>query len=51
MENSSSKEYILLKPSPDGEAVNDTDTADGSSETQAANRNYLALLSEILILQ
>ncbi len=40
-EESTSTELVLLKPSPDEEAPNDTETAEGSAQTQANNRRYL----------
>ncbi len=41
IEESTSKDYVWLEPSPDDEAPNDTTTAAGSPETQSRNKHYL----------
>ncbi|KGJ94787.1 hypothetical protein [Colwellia psychrerythraea] len=41
IEESTSKEIVLIPPSPDEEAPQDTDTAEGCPETQSNNRRYL----------
>ena len=40
-EESTSKDYVWLEPSPDDEAPNDTTTAAGSPVTQSRNKHYL----------
>jgi hypothetical protein len=41
IEESTSKDYVWLEPSPDDEAPNDTTTAAGSPATQSRNKHYL----------